>query len=263
MGLILSTACSFSYRAEREMSERVELGEASSLWVELGDAPNRIAHGPQGENAVYIEATIEALGGSQAVATEHAEAAEIIGESLGDTLRVFPHWPADSEGLVSMKTDSLLIPAGVPMSLVAGSGHIEAGLVSGDLDIDLGAGNITVTQAEADLSLRTGSGRLEVTALPGPGEGYDVVAQSGFGPVVVDQQGAGAIFVEALAGDVEILVEDDDNLDIYVLSDGPISVDTQSLSIDEPYGEWTETLGDGSQALVVIAYAGAVSIREH
>lgn len=262
-GLCLVTACSLSYRAERDLHARIELGEASSLWVELGDAPNRIAHTDAGDQVVRINATIEALGGTRAVATDHAKSAEIISESLGDTLRVFAHWPAEAQGLVSMQTQGLFLPSGVPLSLVAISGDIEVGSVTGDLDVDLGAGDITVGSAEADLSLKTGAGRVEVRALNGPGGGYDVVAQSGRGPVVVEQQGVGAIFVEALWGDIEISVADDDDLDIYVLSDGPIRVDTEHMSIDEPYGEWTQTLGEGSQALVAIAYAGQVTIRDH
>ena len=256
-------ACAFSYRAERSLSQRIPVAQWSTLWVELGWAPRSVVQAPSGEDALWLEATISALGGTQGVAVEHANAAEVVTEDLGDTLRLFTSWPSDSEGLIEFQTDTLVIPQGKPLSLVAARGDIDFSGLSADLDLDLGVGSVRVVDAAADLSLKTGRGHVQVATQAGlEANTYAVDVHTGFGNVEVLQGGSGAIYAESHFGDVEISVPSDANLDIYVLGTRGVHVSTDQVSLDEPYGEWTETLGDGTQSLVAIAYDGAVTIHQ-
>ena len=259
-------ACAFSYRAERSFSKRIPAAEWSSLWVELGNAPERVVQAPAGEDALWIEATVSALGGNEGVAREHAESADVMSEDLGDTLRVFAYWPAEAEGILEFETKSLVVPRNKPLSLVAGVGDIEFNGLSGDLDLDLSAGSVVIENAEADVGVKTGQGHINLQVVSGSAndseQGYAVDAHTNLGNVTVEHAGDGPIYVESHRGDLEISISDDANLDIYVLASDGIDVDTQQLSIDEPYGEWAEQLGDGSRALVAIAYDGSVRITD-
>jgi hypothetical protein len=262
----LGSACAFSYRAERTFSKRISVGDWDSLWVELGHAPKRVVQAPPGEEALWIEATVSALGGNERVAREHAEGADVMTEDLGDTLRVFPYWPAESEGVIDFQTESLVLPRGMPLSLVAGVGDVEFNGLSGDLDLDLVEGGVVIEDAQADVGVKTGRGHIDIQLNAGSGEGnefgYAVDAHTRLGHVRLEHQGDGPIYVESHSGDLEISIASDANLDVFVLASDGIDVDTEQLSVDEPYGQWTERLGDGSRALVAIAYDGSVQISD-
>lgn len=175
---------------------------------------------------------------------------------LGREVRVYPRKSSDHPTLFADLKISM--PAGAALAVRNGLGDVQAGALSGNLDIDTGSGNVEVAAFAGPLVVDTGSGNVGVRSLKGNGSfdtgSGNVHLQSVASEKLVVDTGSGDVLVEN--GSARRLEADTGSGDIRV-----VKVEIEELSGDTGSGDVTiESSLVNAREIVVDTGSGDVRI---
>ncbi len=251
---VLAPACVFGFRGEATVTATYPLARVDTVRVNLGPTP-LIVLGDTMAPGLELRGTWQSLGGTGDLAREQALAAAIRWSIAGNYGELWADVPIKLHGQVDFEVEELRLPPDRDLELETALGDVEVFAVEGNILADVGVGHVSIDGGAGGLAVRVGEGNLDILSA-----GHmDLV--TGRGDATIRQAGPGGndIVVRTDAGDIEIILTSDANLDLQ-LKGRELRVQTSTVSTITT-SRFTRAVGAGSVKVWAEAPRGNVRVR--
>jgi DUF4097 and DUF4098 domain-containing protein YvlB len=272
-GCLVALACpgcieeQFRYKGQKTDTETIDLTGVEAVELKLGSADVEIVSGNVGGGNFIIRKTYRT--NDDDYADELLRSAEIKFEKRGSTLYITRPEREKvgieffSKGYVSISMTAM-IPAGVSLDLVTGSGDFDIDDRTAPVKVRTGSGNVRMATAGAGFEGRSGSGDMRVRTVRG---GASI--STGSGSIYADDieggfrasTGSGDVTVDRVVGSIDISTGSGD---VRVgSSDGQATVGTGSgdVRFGDHRGSAEVTTSSGEIDFMTVAEPGEVRLK--
>ncbi len=256
---VLLVGCTLGVRAQGAFETEHALEGAHAVVIDLPSTPVSV-RGCDGTvpescpDAVQVSGRWHAVGGSSREARRNASRPALDFEAYEGLVRMSADVPLSVEGLVDLQLDPVVLPAAVDLEVRTGLGDVELRAMAGSIVVDVDTGDVDIEGQMRSTGVHVGEGQVRIVGA-GP---IDVDADEG-GVWVEHTAGAAETHIAAPAGDVELLLGDDANVDLRIHTPGRIRVQTDAFSAATT-GLYRARSGDGEMRIEIEA-GGDVAVR--
>jgi len=250
--LVFAVACVFGYRGEAQLDLRQELAGIDAVRIDLPSSPIAIVGCDTAAPAACPEVLalagrVHATGGTANEAREHAEALELLVETVDGLLSLRADVPLSEHGLVDLEIERIELPGDRDLDVRTDLGDVSVVGTRAAVAIDVGTGDVVIEDGDGGVAVRLDQGDVDAQVR---GD-LDVIVDDG--DVAIVQTGeARDVHVVTDEGDVTLELADDDDLDLDLRADGTIRVTTGTVVAIAP-GELVRVVGEGSTRVVIRA----------
>lgn len=259
VAVALLGACTLGVRARGAFVLEHPLEGASAVIIDLPSTPVAV-RGCDGAvpescpDALQVAGWWHAVGGTSAQARRTAERPALSFTAHEGLVRVDADIPLEVEGLVDLELDEVTMPDEIDLEVRSGLGDVQLRALAGSVLVDAEVGDVDVRGPMRSTGIRVGEGQV-VFEGAGP---LDVRVQHG-GVRAEQTAGAAQARIVAPAGDVELMLGDDADVDLTIESAGRIRVQTDAFSAATT-GLYRARSGTGATRVEIEA-GGDVAVR--
>ena len=256
---LLLAGCSLAARAEGAFEAEQDLAGVSALSIDLPSTPIAV-RGCDGTveescpDALVVEGRWHSTGGTPGEARRNATRPSVDFETFEGLMRMSASVPLDVEGLVDLELDTVGLPSDIDLEVRTSLGDVDVQAMTGTVLVDVETGDVDVKGEMRSTGVHVGEGQVSVEG-PGP---IDVRVARG-GVRVEHTAGAAETTIVATAGEVELVLGSDEDVDLRIESPGRIRVQSDAFSAATT-GLYRARSGTGSTRIDIRA-GGDVAVR--